>query len=73
MQKEAMDHNKRHRTVERNCFQHQRYFFPNCNHTHLFFNDEQAKINRKKEFIVGKPIAPWLTDNYPYCNNTIGN
>ena len=69
VQKEAMKHDKRHRNVERACYKYLKQFEPNCDHSHLFFNDDPPESGQT-EFHKGKPVAPWLNDWTPYCNNT---
>ena len=69
MQKTAMTNNLNYTNVEKACMNHVKYFHPNCNHTHLFLNDEHPSF-RQKGFFKGKPVAPWLNDKKPYCNNS---
>ena len=69
MQKTAMMHNLNYTNVEKACMDHVKYFHPNCNHTHLFLNDEPMPF-RQKGFFEGKPVAPWLNNWTPYCNDT---
>ena len=70
MQKEAKKHDKRHRNVERACNKYLKPFKPSCHHSHLFFNDDPPPQNGQPEFHKGKPVAPWLNDQTPYCNDT---